>query len=148
MENVVTVLNDLIKISKDGELGFLQAAENVQDQKLKSIFQEKAEGCRQAIHTLQSHINDLGSEATDTGSMLGAMHRGWVNVKSILTGYDDHAILIECKRGEDEAKKTYENALKENLPEDIRTTVQHQCEGVQANSDLIDSLCKQYEIKN
>lgn len=144
MKDTVTLLNDLIKISKDGELGFLQAAEHVHNQDLKSMFQEKAEGCRHAIHVLQNHITDLDGEPMDTGSMLGALHRGWVNIKSTLTGHDDHAILVECERGEDAAKKVYKEALNENLPREIRVTIQHQFDGVQANHDLICALRDRY----
>ena len=144
MRDTVIILNDLIKISRDGELGFLQAAEHVQNQELKSLFQEKAEGCRHAVHVLQNYISDLDGEPMDTGSMLGAMHRGWVNIKSMVTGHDDHAILVECARGEDAAQKTYEDALKENLPDTIRTVIQHQYNEVQANHALVSSLCDRY----
>lgn len=146
MKDTVKILNDLIKISKDGELGFLQAADHVQDQELKSLFQEKATGCRHAIHVLQNHISDLSGEPMDTGSMLGAVHRGWINVKSMVTGHDDHAILVECARGEDAAQKTYEEALKEDLPANLRDVIQHQCNEVQANHALIKSLCDRYAL--
>ena len=39
--------------------------------------------------------------------MAGALHRGWVDVKSAVTDHSDHAILAECERGEDAAKKNY-----------------------------------------
>ena len=55
------------------------------------------------------------------------MHRGWLDIKSVVTGKDDHAIIAEAERGEDVAKAVYENALKESsLDTSARSIVQQQ----------------------
>jgi uncharacterized protein (TIGR02284 family) len=56
---------------------------------------------------------------------------------------DDYAVLAECERGEDVAKKVYEEALSEDLPADIKTLVQRQYEGVKTNHDRIRQLRNQ-----
>ena len=43
------------------------------------------------------------SPAADSGSVAGALHRGWVDVKSMVTGKDEEAVLNEAERGEDHA---------------------------------------------
>jgi uncharacterized protein (TIGR02284 family) len=54
---------------------------------------------------------------------------------------DDYAVLTECERGEDVAKRVYEEALaSEDLPRDIKEFVQHQYQGVKANHNRIRSL--------
>jgi uncharacterized protein (TIGR02284 family) len=50
---------------------------------------------------------EFGSTTEEGGSAMGAMHRGWVSIKSKLTTYDDKAVLEEAERGEDNAKARY-----------------------------------------
>ena len=50
-----------------------------------------------------------------SGSAAGALHRGWINLKSALTSGDDHAILAECERGEDSAVEEVSKALDNGL---------------------------------
>jgi uncharacterized protein (TIGR02284 family) len=55
---------------------------------------------------------------------------------------DDRAILLECERGEDIAKRVYEEALKNYLPVDIRIFVARQYRGMQENSIAIPGFRK------
>jgi len=53
---------------------------------------------------------------------------------------EDHAILDECERGEDSAKKAYEDALKEDLPGDVRRVIENQYREVKTNHDRVKEL--------
>jgi uncharacterized protein (TIGR02284 family) len=53
---------------------------------------------------------------------------------------DDHAILEECESSEDVAKSSYEEALKKDLPADIRTVIERQYSGVKENHDHVRDL--------
>jgi uncharacterized protein (TIGR02284 family) len=64
---------------------------------------------------LQSEVRRLGGDPEKSGSVAGAAHRGWINIKSVVTGKDDGRIIAEAERGEDSAKKMYEEALLEPL---------------------------------
>ena len=75
---------------------------------------------------------------------MGAMHRGWVSIKSKLTTYDDKAVLEEAERGEDNAKARYMKALQKNLPADVRMVVERQMQGVQRNHDQVKMLRDQF----
>ena len=68
------------------------------------------------------------------------MHRAWTNIKSTITGMNEHAVLAECERGEDTGKHTYEEALKQDLPTDVRTIIERQYQGVKANHDRVRDL--------
>ena len=144
--DTATILNNLIITSKDGEEGFRIAAENVSDQNLKKILLERAEGCKKAVEILQKHVAELDAQPAESGSILGALHRRWLDLKSLITGQDDHAILVECERGEGVAEANYSEALTEDLPENIRIIVQHQYEGVLKNHDLIRDLLNKLAV--
>ena len=90
-----SALNDLIETLRDGQEGFKQASEAVKDPQLKSLFIEYSQQRSGFATALQSQVQSLGNEP-ETSSAIGALHRGWINLKSAVTGGDDHAILAEC----------------------------------------------------
>jgi uncharacterized protein (TIGR02284 family) len=142
--NVISELNDLIETSKDGEKGFRKAAEDARDAQLKTMFLDRADDCARGARELQDAVQKLGGKPEDRGSMTGALHRGWVDVKSAVGGRSDHSILAECEKGEDVAKKRYHDALEKDLPADVRAIVERQYQGVLQNHDRVRDLRDQY----
>ena len=139
-DDVVDELNTLIETCKDGEYGFRTCAEHVKSTQLRQVFTSRADECRQAATELQSLVLRLGGKADTGSSVTGTMHRGWVNLKGMLTGDSDQAALNECERGEDAALARYRDAIKQDLPSDVMDIVQRQYEGVKRNHDQIRSL--------
>lgn len=139
-DSTISTLNDLIETSKDGEKGFAKAAEETKNSELKMLFGQASTRCAESARELQEHVRRLGGDPEKTGSAMGAMHRGWLDVKAAVTGRDDKGILNECERGEDAAKARYAKALREDLPADIRTVVERQNAGVVANHDRVKAL--------
>jgi uncharacterized protein (TIGR02284 family) len=138
---VVDVLNDLIETSKDGEYGFATCAERATSVELKQIFLRRASDCARAASELQAIVVEYGGKAEDSGTVAGAVHRGWVSVRDALSGTSDQAILDECERGEDVALSRYRKAMKrEELPATVRQVVERQMAGAQANHDQIKAL--------
>lgn len=143
-DDVADVLKDLVECCKDGEYGFRECAEQAKRQDLKSMFLQRADDCRRAAQELNECVRQYGGSVEDGGSAMGAMHRGWVSIKSKLTSYDDKAVLEECERGEDNAKARYTKALQKNLPADVRQVVERQMQGVQRNHDQVKMLRDQF----
>jgi uncharacterized protein (TIGR02284 family) len=139
-DSVISTLNNLIETCKDGQEGFQQAAEGVQDSSLKSLFYEYSQQRSQFVGELQGLVREFGGEAETSSSVAGALHRGWINIKSVITGQDDAAILNECERGEDIAKNAYKDALAADLPSNVASVVQTQATQVQQAHDRIRGL--------
>ena len=139
-DDVISTLNGLIETCKDGQDGFKEAAEGVERSDLKSLFYEFSQQRSQFVGELQSLVRELGGDPENSGSVAAALHRGWINIKSAVTGKDEAAILNECERGEDSAKNAYKSALEEPLPANILDTVQTQYTAVQAAHDRIKAL--------
>ncbi|WP_239027486.1 ferritin-like domain-containing protein [Ramlibacter algicola] len=138
--DVVDVLQDLVECCKDGEYGFRESAQQARRQDLKSLFLQRADECRRGAEELNEQIRQCGGSPKDSGSAMGAMHRGWVSVRSALTSDDDRAVLQECERGEDNAKARYAKALQKTLPANVRQVVERQAQAVQRNHDQIRML--------
>ncbi|CAM4041744.1 PA2169 family four-helix-bundle protein [Bordetella muralis] len=144
-DHVVKVLNNLIETSKNGEKGFTAAAEDTKNPELQTLFRDRARDCASGAAELQTVVVQLGGKPEDSGTVAGAMHRGWTNLKAAVTGRSDASILEECERGEDVAKSQYNDALKEALPEEIRALVERQYQGVLRNHDQIRDLRNRYK---
>lgn len=125
-KNYASTLNNLIETCKDGEEGFREAAEHIQRQDLRSIFNEYSRQRTQFASELQNLVSRIGGDPEHRGSVAASLHRGWMNLKSAITGRDDNAILSECERGEDSAVRNYQDALAHDLPSDIRSVVEEQ----------------------
>ena len=80
------------------------------------------------------------NEPETHSSIAGNLHRRWVDLKSMITGKSDEAILNECERGEDVALKAYREALEKDLPANVRLLVEKQYQGVQRNHDEVKAL--------
>ena len=142
-KEAISVLNDLIETSKDGQEGFKTCAEDIKHPELKALFAKRSAECAAAAAELQAQVRALGGDPETSTSVSGDLHRRWVDVKSVFTGKDEEAVLNEAERGEDHALKAYKEALekisKHNLV-GIRDLVERQLHGVQRNHDQVKAL--------
>ena len=143
-EQSISVLNNLIQVNKDTEEGFRIAADNVEDASLKKVFLNKANTHQMAVRSLQGHVANMDGEYEEGGTMLGSLHRGWINLKGTLTGNDSYAILEECEKGEDVAKAAYAKALEHDLQQNVRSLIQGQYETVIKDHDQMRDLRDSY----
>jgi len=139
-DKVISTLNGLIETCKDGQEGFQTAAEGVERSDLKTLFYEFSQQRAEFAGVLQELVRSLGGDPEHSGSMSGAIHRGWIDIKSAVTGQDDEAILNECERGEDSAKDTYRESMEMNLPANIAVVISQQSQAILAAHNRIRSL--------
>ena len=135
------VIDNLIETLKDGQEGFKQAAEGISNPNLKSLFRDYSQQRSRFATALQSEARLHGETDPETSSSAtGALHRGWINLKSAITGGDEHAILAECERGEDSAVEQYKKALEDGLTPSTQEIVSRQFAEIKAAHDQIKSL--------
>jgi uncharacterized protein (TIGR02284 family) len=140
-DKAIACLNNLIETCKDGQDGFRTAAEGVSRPDLKTLFNTFSQQRAQFGAELQNEVLRLGGDPEKTGSVAASLHRGWIDIKSAVTGKDDNAVISECERGEDSAVKNYEEAARdENLPANLREIIQRQYAAVKEAHDRIRSL--------
>jgi uncharacterized protein (TIGR02284 family) len=141
MDNkVISTLNGLIAICKDGQEGFKTAAEGLHAPNIRSLFLEYSTQRARFASELQDEVRRLGGDPEQSGSTSGAMHRSWINIKSLATGKDEAAIISEAERGEDAAKKAYEEALDTGLPANVDAIVRRQFAEVKQAHDRVRAL--------
>ena len=149
MDNKATIkqLNQLIETCKDGEYGFKSCAEHAERADLRDLFGNLSSECRNAGFELATMVTDLGGEAEHSGSVAGALHRGWSTLRAELSSHTDEALLDACERGEDMAVEHYRDALNEDdLIVEARQLINRQFMGVKTNHLKIRTLRDQARV--
>ncbi len=129
---IISILNSLIETCKDGQEGFRIAAENIaDDDELKTLFNQYSLQRAKFAGELQTEARSFGEHSPENqSSMAGAVHRGWINLKSAISSGDKHSVLSECERGEDVALEEYRKAAQAELPAPLNAIVQNQLQEV------------------
>jgi uncharacterized protein (TIGR02284 family) len=139
-DETISILNNLIETCRDGQNGFQTAAEGVKDPNLKSLFEQYGLQRAKFVGELQNEVLRLGGDPENTGSVAAALHRGWIDIKSAVTGKNEHSVLEECERGEDSAVKNYRDALSKPLPNDLAQLVERQYQMIQEAHNRVRGL--------
>jgi uncharacterized protein (TIGR02284 family) len=138
--NAVSVLEKLIETCKDGQKGYLEAATHVKRSDLKTFFNEQSLERARFAGELEAELIRLGKpDKKVSGSVVGALHRAWVDTKVGLGG-GDKTVLDWLEHGEDIAKDAYQKAVTGDLPENIAQIVRRQAASVLAAHDKVKSL--------
>lgn len=137
---VFSTVHHLIERCKDGAKGYKTAAEDIEDKDLKDLFRKYAVQRDSMITELQDQLHKFGKTDDESSSIEGTIHRAWIDLKSALTSRDRVRVLEECERGEDYAVKAYEEALKKELPGQLKPIVEQQYQDVKNAHDHIRML--------
>jgi uncharacterized protein (TIGR02284 family) len=109
-DDIIHDLNHLVSVNKDAEAALRTAAENVQNSEVESIFIGYAKQHAKFLAELQAEIERLGGKTSESGTLGGAIERGWMDLKSALSGHSAGAMLSSCESGEQSAEVAYTNA--------------------------------------
>lgn len=141
-ENLVSVLNDLIRINNDRINGYENAIKEVKDADgdLKGIFRRMIDESQQHKTELAQEVRKSGGEPVEDGTTAsGKIYRAWMGLKATFTGKDRHTVLASCEFGEDAAQKAYQQALEDEstIGADVRQLITKQKSTLKASHDLI-----------
>ena len=144
-EDAIATLEQLIETCRDGQNGYRDAAEHIKNPEIRNWFNQQSLERAQFAGELENQAQQLGKHDPDRkGSVSGALHRKWFDLKEKLGGSDE-SVLSEVERGEDTAKDNYENALKKDLPADIRAIVSRQAQSILIAHDRAKLLRDQFK---
>jgi len=104
-------LNDLIATTFDSVEGYTEAGKNSENARHVALFNARAVEREAVIAALRGEVIRLGGKPEEDGTILGGAHRMFLNLKSVVTGRDDKAIIAEVEQGEDHIKAKFEDAI-------------------------------------
>ena len=140
--DISSVLKDLIQINVDRYNGCQKANEDVHDSDLKDMFRRMGEQSLNFKNELEGLSGSNVHIPTDETSAASKLHRTWIDIKSVFTGKDRHAVLATAEQGEDTILKTYNEALQNNngLPVDLVQVVQRQKQELLQSHNMVKAL--------
>ena len=137
----IRTLNSLIATVIDSIDGYSESAKDAESGRFASMFNDRAAERREVLTRLQAEVGRLGGNPEDDGTTAAAAHRGFVNLKSAVTGRDDKAVINEVERGEDHIKSKFEDALRDDdLSPQTRSVIQECFTSVKQGHDQMSAL--------
>jgi len=137
----IATLNTLIATTIDSITGYEDSAANVDHERFREIFRERATERQQVVQELREEVRRLGGDPEDDGSFLGKAHQRFEDLKAAITGRDEQAIINEVERGEDYLKAKWQAALQSGtLHGETHDLVERCYQSVKSGHDQISRL--------
>jgi uncharacterized protein (TIGR02284 family) len=137
----ISTLNTLIATTIDSITGFEDSAQNVDNERLREIFRQRANERRRIVEELRAEVRRLGGDPDDDGSFLGKAHQRFEDLKAAVTGRDEKAIVNEVERGEDYLKSKWQAALQSGkLHGEAHDLVQRLYQSIKDGHDQMSQL--------
>ncbi len=141
----VDALNELIEKNYDAEKGYKEAVTDVENHELKDFFTKSVQQRYEFGHEIKAEIAKLNGEVEKGSSLVGTLHRIWINLKAMVTTHDVTAVVEECERGEKAAIEDYEKVLKvEELPMEAKLVVRQQLQLIRSSLEHLGELKKRF----
>jgi uncharacterized protein (TIGR02284 family) len=145
VDNTIDVIEKLIETCRDGQAGYLEAAEHTRNAELRMFFSHQALERAKFAGELEGAARHLGeADPGRTPSFASTLHRAWIDLKHRL-GAGDSGILQSVESGEHNARNNYHEALQAGLPHDVQAIVEVQAESVFAAHDQVRTLQDMYK---
>lgn len=145
----ITALNTLIATTIDSINGYEDSAENIDSERFRELFRQRANERQQVVESLRAEVRRLGGDPEDDGSFLGKAHQRFEDLKAAITGRDEKAIINEVERGEDYLKGKFEAALNgDTLSGESRSVVERCYQSVRSGHDQMSQLKHGMEATN
>jgi uncharacterized protein (TIGR02284 family) len=137
----ISTINTLIATTIDSITGYENSAKDIQSERFREIFRQRADERQQVVQQLRDEVRRLGGEPEEGGSFMGKAHQRFEDVKSAVTGGDDQSIIDEVERGEDYLKDKFETALNSGtLSGEARSVVERCYQSVKSGHDQISQI--------
>lgn len=107
----IETVNGLIKTTIDSVNGYRSAAKDADSSRFQTMFFDRASERETVATKLQQYVQKNGGSPTDSGSIAAGAHRAFMNLRVLVTGSDDKAVIEEVERGEDHIKEKFESAI-------------------------------------
>lgn len=138
---LIGILNDLIRINHDRTEGYQKAVEELKptDIDLRTMFTNAANASVQHANDLAAEVRNLGGDPASDTTQSGKIYRVWMDIRSGISARDRKSILSLCEFGEDAALRAYRLSLEDEItmPRTVRELIEEQKDNIQAMHDTV-----------
>lgn len=108
-KNTANTLNDLIEVARDGEAFYRDAAENVKDTELSSLFTRIATTKLEIVNRLSTLVSNVGEKPAEHGTVVGTMQEFYGKIRAAF-GDTEYGYVAELEESEDRLLKAFKTA--------------------------------------
>src|SRR6478752_2984695 len=139
--DTISTLNSLISTTIDSINGYEDSAENIDNERFREIFRQRANERQEIVEQLRGEVRRLGGNPEDDGSFLGKTHQRFEDLKAAITGRDEKSIVNEVERGEDYLKEKWQAALQSgDLNGEAHDLIERCYQSIKAGHDQMSHL--------
>lgn len=139
--STISTLNTLIATTIDSITGYEESAKNIDSERFRGLFRERASDRQQIVEQLRSEVRRLGGEPEDGGTFMGKTHQRFEDLKAAITGRDEKSIVDEVERGEDYLRDKWRSALQSgDLKGESHDLVERCYQSVKSGHDQMSQL--------
>jgi uncharacterized protein (TIGR02284 family) len=139
--DTISTLNSLIATTIDSVTGYEDSAQNIDNERFREIFRQRANERQKVVEELRSEVRRLGGNPEDDGSFLGKAHPRFEDLKAAVTGRDEKSIINEVERGEDYLKEKWQAALQSgDLDGETHDVVERCYQSIKSGHDQMSQL--------
>ena len=125
VDETLSTLRELARICRDAKEGYLLAADREKTSEFSALFLQLAQERSQMRSEILAKMHELGeSHEENGGGATGFLFRGWVHLRTAMSGGNSEVILEECERGEEAAAQSYQKALQSGLTLNVHVLIQ------------------------
>lgn len=142
LESDVDKLNFLLRMEHNAVSGYEHAIDDVDDDTLKSHFETYRQAHQERGTRLSNMITAMNGKPVEGGSIAGALHRNWLDVKAAAAADTAEAVLKAVSFGERNLDEAYEDLLENGAlqSEELHATVARMHKGVHALMENTERL--------
>ena len=148
LKDLANDMNTLLARSRDAREGYVEASHNLKNGgPLDKWMHEYSDQRLRFSIELEKEINILGGDPDFDTSILGDLHRAWIDLKGTFSDNEPLAMLEECHRGETKAYNDYGDLLEKypNMPTTTRQLLVAQQSKIKGAIAQIETMIKMLE---
>lgn len=138
-ETLATELKDLLQLNLNGQNGYAAAATDLKNEDYKTLLAGYAQERGEQANALNELLRAHHYTPDKTGSLAGALHEGWMNLRAALSS-SDIAVFTECERADELALATYQAVIGRTTAEPILAILRHQFTNIRNAYERVKAL--------
>ena len=126
-KKIERALQDVIDTCYDGVEGYETAADEIEEESIKTLFLRLAQQRKGFIEEIKNEALKLGIELNDSATSKGFFHRTWIAAKSAFSPDSKGKIIEEAMDGEKRAVDVYTKVhANPEVPQYLHETLKEQ----------------------
>ena len=138
--STVNGLQSLCKLCHDSAEGYRTAADELENSTLIDAFRDTAVDRAMMREQLAELLGTSHEDIPDGGTMLGSIHRWWIEARSAISSNDDRAVVAEAVRGENTIEDEYKKVLVDTAGSPANDVLQSHLESIKVCRDNLERL--------